>query len=685
MRATIAADRETLLRLERDDLLKLEKSLTQEWLETNGLGGFASSTVLACATRRYHGLLVLPFTGTVERHLFVSRFEETLHGFDHEEPISIARYGAGFAPHGHRSIEAFELCPWPKTSYRIGPMTITREVLMPKGRAAVLVRWAWEHDAAPGAELPTELRLRPLLACRRADHATFENLALDPRVRRFEGGLRLQPYDALPAVLMTMDGAAARFEADPLWYHGVEYAVELERGYGGHEDLFAPGVFHVDLARGDDFVVAISIDDQNGGVIEDPAALFASEAEARRCKAFARPASDTRVRDVQALVADDFLYRDQHGRSGIVAGYPWFLEWGRDTFLSLPGLTLARGQVQECGAVLLGALPFLRDGLLPNIYGESVEDSHYGSVDAALWFVRAVRLYERSGGADILERFLPALRAIAEGYRDGTSGLVVMDETGLIRAGRPDLNATWMDARASDGPVTPRDGYPVEIEALWCFLLRYLEVLELRAGNPERSGVWASMRRRAYAAFEAQFWLADEGYLADSVKDGVADRDVRPNMTLAASFEFSPLKRAQRQSVVVATERYLVTPRGLRTLWPRSPAYCGQYRGDQDTRDRAYHQGTVWPWLLGAYVEASLRAFGPDPLRCAQQRALLDGFDEHLRASGLLHVSEVFDGDPPHRPGGTIAQAWSCAEILRAYELLAAGERIEIEEDACAS
>ncbi|MCA8968726.1 MAG: glycogen debranching enzyme family protein [Planctomycetes bacterium] len=685
MRATIAADCETLVRLTREDLLRLEKSLTREWLETNGLGGFASSTVVACATRRYHGLLVCPFSGTVQRHVFLSRFEETLHGADREEPISLARYGSGFSPPGHRSIESFELCPWPKTTYRIGAMTVSREVVMPTGRAAVLVRYSWQRDDVAEGPVPTELRLRPLLACRRADAETFENLVLDPRIKRFEGGLRMQPYEALPALLMTMDQTVARFEADPLWYHGVEYSVELERGYGGHEDLFSPGILHVDLSRADSIVLAASIDDVHGGAIEDPVRLFEQETSERRERA-ARIEHD--VRGYQSLVAEDFLYRDEHGRRGIVAGWPWFLEWGRDTFLSLPGLTIARGDehLDECGSILDGALRFLEGGLLPNIYGKDRADSHYGSVDASLWFVRAVRLYENAGGEDIAERFLPALREIASSYRDGAGGFVRLDDSGLIRAGRPDLNATWMDARASDGPVTPRDGYPVEIEALWCFLLRYLEILEERTGNHERAGVWAGMRRRAYTAFLEHFWLDEERYLADSVKGDVADIDVRPNMTLAASFEFSPLTRAQRQGVVEATERYLVTPRGLRTLWPKSPAYRGVYRGDQDTRDRAYHQGTVWPWLLGGYVEASLRAFGDDALRRANLRALLDGFDDHLTASGLLHVSEVFDGDPPHRPGGTIAQAWSCAEILRSYWLLDREPSFFVgEEGACAS
>lgn len=682
MPATLESS-ETLLRIDRDDLLKLEKSLSREWLETNGLGAYASSTVLSCATRKYHGLLVSPIAGTVQRHVFLSRIEETLCGGPvageeaghdgaalREESISLARYATCFSPQGHRSIQSFELCPWPKTSYRIGSSVVTREVLMVQGQATVLVRYRVLPDASSSrAEQPRELHLRPLLAARAADSLHFENLALDPRVRRFDGGLALQPYDALPELFLSLERRASAageesFEADPVWYNGVEYRTEIARGYGGHEDLFAPGFYQVPLSGEAELVLAASID----GHVANPLALWEKES-ARRVQAARSVSKD--VRGFQSLAAEDFLYRDEHGRTGIVAGWPWFLEWGRDTFLSLPGLTLSRGDIDRCAEVLEGALPYLHDGLLPNIYGSDIEDSHYGSVDAALWFVRAVRLYEQAGGDRIAERFLPALRTIALSYRDGACGFVHADATGLIRAGRPDLNATWMDARASDGPVTPRDGFAVEINALWCFLLRYLELLEKRSGNVDAATDWARQAARAEQAFLGQFWLEDEGYLADTVKDGVQDAAVRPNMVFAASFEFSPLSPEQRASIVTVARRELVTPRGLRTLSPKDAAYKGSYGGDQDTRDRAYHQGTVWPWLLGCYVEASLRAAGGDkPALHRELRELLDGFDEHLLASGLLQVSEVFDGDPPHRPGGTIAQAWSCAEILRSYSLL---------------
>ena len=660
-----------LLRIEREDLLKLEKSLTREWLETNSLGGFASSTILMCPTRRYHGLLVCPIPGTVQRHVFLSRFEETLSGEGKAVPVSMARYAETWHPQGHQSLENFELVPWPSMTYRIGDAELRREILMPRGRHAVLVRYTLD------GMLPNELELclRPMLACRAADELHFENLALRSAIQRVPGGIRLQPYDALPALSLSVAGEPYAFEADPVWYRGIEYQADIARGYGGHEDQFNPGMFQIRVSSGSEVVVAATIEERP---FEDPRAVWHAEAERRMAEweAVRARSSDSNVRAMLDLGASQFLYRDENGRDGVVAGWPWFLEWGRDTYISLPGLTISRGDVEACGQSLAAAVEYLEDGLLPNIFGKDRATSHYGSVDASLWFARAVRLYELAGGdeeriANVLE---PALVEIAECYGRGDNELVESDPSGLVRSGRPDLNSTWMDARVQEGPVTPRDGFAVEICALWCYLLGYLEQRAGARGDAAGEKRWREQRERAGRAFLERFWLAEHGHLADCVKDGVADPSVRPNMVMAAALEFSPLNDAQREAIVAIAERELVTPRGLRTLAPDHEDYCGHYGGDGRTRDLAYHQGTVWPWPLGFYVEAALRVRGDDAAERAKLRALLEGFADHLPSSGVAQVSEVFDGDPPHRPGGTIAQAWSVAELLRAYELLDAAE-----------
>jgi len=334
-------------------------------------------------------------------------------------------------------------------------------------------------------------------------------------------------------------------------------------------------------------------------------------------------------------------------------------------FVALPGLTLARGRRDLCAEVLRGALPFLRRGLLPNVYGATPADSHYDSCDAALWFALAVQRYADAGGdAELVAReLLPALAAIARAYEEGTDLGLAVDADGLLRAGRADLNATWMDARTKDGPVTPRAGLPVEIQALWHSLLAFLA---------ERDDAWHGPRDRCGKAFVRAFWLADLKRLADRVHDGVADASVRPNMLVAAALPRSPLSAAQRAGCVAAAEAELLVPIGLRTLSPRDGAYRGSYEGDQERRDRAYHQGTAWPWLAGFYVEAALRAAPRAHKRTAAKlRAWLDGIAPELDRAGLGHVSEVFDGDAPHRPGGTFAQAWNTGELLRALALVA--------------
>jgi len=653
----------SLARLERDELHQLEKSLSREWLETDGLGGYASSTALLCPTRRYHALLAGPPPGSNRRHVFLTRFEETLHGASREFPLSMARYAGVFAPHGHQGIERFELVPWPRFSYRIGDALVVREILVPRGRPGVLVRWRLR-----GAVAGLELRLRPLLAFRDADALTFENLALDPRCQRLPNGLRVQPYASLPPLWLTTAGASARFEPDPVWYRGIEYTADMERGYDAHEDNFSPGVISVTFAGELDLVVAAS----TALPVDDPVALFRSASRERAAGISYQRREHGSVPALLAQSADQFLYQAPGGRAGVVAGWPWFGEWGRDSFISLPGLLLARGLVDRCGDALDASLAWLDGGLMPNIFGRTRADSHYGSADAALWFARCVLLWQRAGGdrERLLGRFLPALREIAWAHRNGTGLGIRCDGSGLLRAGSADLNATWMDARTAAGPVTPRHGFAVELNALWYQLIAHLEELFALAGDAPNRSAMAELRSRIGHAFCERFWLPGERHLADCWNEGVPDRRVRPNMVIAAALEKSPLSRSQRRDIVARAEATLVTPRGLRTLSPEDPDYQGRYEGGPEQRDLAYHQGSVWPWLLGFYCEALLRAHGATPEVRERVASLIAGFADHLDTQGLCHVSEVFDGDPPHRPGGCIAQAWSTAELLRAAALL---------------
>ncbi len=657
--STLRSLRRSATAIPRDDLHRLDWALQREWLETDGVGGYAASTVLLCPTRRQHGLLVAPFPGNARRHVFLSRFEEAVEIDGRSFPLSIARYPGVWSPHGHLTIDSFERRPFPSWVHRIGDVVLRRDLLLAKGSPTCLARWTLLE-----ASRPVLLSLRPLLACRDADQVSVENMVLEPRAERIERGIRCRPYPSLPPLSLTHDGGDGRFDAAPTWFRRVEFATDLARGYEGHDDQFSPGAFAVTLEEGESVTLAATIVDP----VADPAAAFDAEARARVAGA---PAGKD-LRGVLEAAADDYLWRAPDGRLGVIAGFPWFSEWGRDTFISLPGLLLSRGRVEECGEALEHAIPFLADGLLPNRFGATPADSDYGSADATLWFARAVRLYDAAGGskARVLGRFRPALAEIARAVEAGTRFGIGGDGSGLVCLSDPSRNLTWMDAKVDGRPVTPRHGCPVEIEALWCFLLRYLADLHARAGDSALAAAAEARAARADRAFVERLWLSDRGHLADAWRDPGADPTIRPNMCIAASLEWSPLSADQRRDVVTAVNARLLTPRGLRTLDPRDPAYAPRYEGGVAKRDRAYHQGTVWPWLSGAYVEANLKAFGPDPQIVARLRTWLEGFVAATTEMGLGHVAEVYDGDPPHRPGGAFAQAWSVAELLRACDLL---------------
>lgn len=665
------------LRIDRDVLLALDRALELEWLETDGRGGYAASSVHLCNRRRQHGLLVAPFEGTVKRHVFLSRLEEHVHtgeaGAERAHPLSMARYAGSYAPLGHAHAESFELVPYPRWTYRLDELEIERELLVVRGSPTVLVRW---RAGACGPH--TELDVEPVLAFRDADALHLENLAFDTRITALDdASFAVRPYSSLPRLTLGLAGLDARTERSSAWLREVEYEVDQARGYDGREALFSPAQLRAPLRPGAWLTFFATLDEAP----EDPAELFEREAGRRRAELAA--AGEGRAARF-TLGADDFLYRtpvhatragapDKRERTGVIAGFPWFVEWGRDTCIALPGLLLARGRVEDCGEVLEDLAGFLHNGLLPNIFGLDREDSHYGSVDASLWFSRAVLLYDRAGGdrERLHGPLLAALVHIAERYIEGTRLGVQSDADGLLRAGSPELNATWMDARTAAGPVTPRHGFAVELNALWHQLLAYLRELHERTGDRARARAWRSLEELSGRSFLERFWIEDQGLLADLWRDGAPHLEVRPNMVIAAALEHSPLSEAQRAAVVTRSERELLTPRGLRTLSPADPDYQGTFAGGPEERDRAYHQGTVWPWLFGFHVEASLRAFPGDAERRERLARQVDEIVSQCGEAGLAHVSEVFDGDPPHRPGGTFAQAWNTAELLRSRALLA--------------
>lgn len=632
-----------------------------EWLLTDGAGGYGCGAADDLARRRYHGLWVARPTGSARRRMVVAALDERIVAPQRTVHLLHAHWRGHTQSSPPEAAVAFVHRPLPQWTFRREGLAVRRTIALQRADAGrpplLLVRWQ-----NLGGE-PLRLDVRPLLGWCDADQLPAADERFDATVHARGASWGVRPDESLPMLWLSADGVAA-FRGEPSWYRGFHYAVDAARGYDHHGDRWAYGVLELTLAPGRDATVAFAL----GTPCASPAAVFEEvQAHATLLWQKAQASAEPKVARLQ-LGADDFVYRADGGRSGVLAGFPWFGEWGRDVFVALPGLTLARGRADLCAEVLTGALPFLRRGLLPNIYGRDQDDSHYGSCDAALWFALAVQRFADDGSNRTLvaNTLAPALVQIAEAYVGGTDLGLAVDADGLLRAGRADLNATWMDARTHRGPVTPRQGLPVEIQALWYSLLAFLA---------EHDGKrWQGPRDRCGEAFVRAFWLPAEGgrsgRFADRVHGGVADPAVRPNMLVAAALPRAPWTVAQRAAVVATARAELVTKRGLRTLSPRDLAYRGRYQGGSDERDQAYHQGTVWPWLAGFYVEAALAAAAPQELanERTQLRAWLLQLLDELDHAGLDHVSEVFDGDEPQRPGGTFAQAWNTGELLRAWK-----------------
>jgi len=659
-----------MLRIEtRGEAGRLENLLQREWLETNGRGGYASSTVLNCHTRRYHGLLVANLSLPAGRHVLLSRLEDSLHLGEEEYFFSCHCYPDYFFPPERSHFAGFRLKHWPVFFFRGGGFSLEKAILMPRGYDGVLIRYDVTACRCPGL-----LRLKPFLAFRSYHAFTHENPYLRPEAVPIDNGFAITPYEGMPTLFVRLNMKCS-FTASPCWYRNFEFTVERDRGFDWHEDLFLPGVLEVPVHKGSCVILAASL----GGPEEQPKRRWKEEAARRGAVAKhdeAAVGTATALAPVPALLhaADQFLVTTPSGRPTIIAGYHWFGDWGRDTLIALPGLTFCRGRIREGIDILVSLGQHERDGLLPNFFSEDGQGRAYNAVDAPLWFFWAVQqLLEYALEAiDVVRRELwPVLQRIVAKFIAGTLFDIHTNDCGLLHAGNGGPALTWMDACVQGIPVTPRWGYPVEINALWYNALCFARCLAQRFG--EDASHYAMLSARLRIAYRDTFWIADEEYLGDVFHNGFLDSSVRPNQILAVSLPFSPLDPPQWRGVVRKVTEELLTPCGLRTLSPSDLCYRGTYSGDAEARDRAYHQGTVWPWLLAHYGEAYLRA--ADAKQAAREFLLnhVGAFLEwHLPEAGVGSISEIFDGDPPHRPNGCIAQAWSVAGLLQLCRLLTA-------------
>jgi predicted glycogen debranching enzyme len=622
-----------------------------EWLEADGLGGFASGTATGVRTRRYHALLLVAAEPPGGRVLLVNGVEtwvETSHG---AFALCSHRYRPDVVhPDGAQRTEHFTTEPWPRWVVRLADGTrIEHELFVRPGAPAIFLAWRVVGDATG-----VRLFLRPLLSGRDPHALHHENPAFRFAAQTGERSVVWRPYDGLPAITAVSNGA---YREEPLWYRSFQYDEERARGLDFVEDLAAPGVFTFDLAAGEAHLVLSAGDDV-------PAHALASvrDEEAGRRRGFR-----TRLH----RSADAYLVRRGGGRT-IIAGYPWFGDWGRDTFIALRGLCLATGRTDEARDILLEWAGMVSEGMLPNRFPDHGEAPEYNSVDAALWFVVAVHELLQAGRVSPREqgRLVGAIEAILAGYVAGTRYGIRLDGDGLLAAGVPGVQLTWMDAKVGDWVVTPRIGKPVEVQALW------LNALHIAGAFSER---WAGILARGRASFAARFWNEASGSLHDVVdpdhRAGEVDASFRPNQIFAVGgLPMALLDGERARRVVDTVQARLLTPLGLRSLAPGEPGYTPRYAGGVRERDGAYHQGTVWPWLMGGFVEAWVRVRGGTAAARAEARTrFLDPLLLHLGDAGLGHLPEVADAEPPHRAGGCPFQAWSVGEALRLSEVVLRG------------
>jgi predicted glycogen debranching enzyme len=661
-----------------------------EWLEADGLGGFASGTVSGIRTRRYHALLLTATTPPAARMVLVNGFDAWIETPRGTFAISSQRYGPDVVhPDGASRIDSFESEPWPRWRHKIDDdLIIEQELFVPKGESAVFISWKVVAAVAggdePGGAGPdhvverpastppaTTLRVRPFLSGRDFHSAHHENGAFDFVAEQNRERVIFRSYGGVPAVVACSNG---RYTHEPTWYRNFLYSEELARGLDATEDLASPGVFQFSLSE-KPAVLMLAAEPVAGGVdsgcSNPPASTRPATAsiEARHAQVRSiEQARRTYFSDPLERAADAYLVKRGKGKT-LIAGYPWFGDWGRDTFIALRGLCIATGRLEEARDILLQWAGTVSQGMLPNRFPDQGEQPEFNSVDASLWYIIAVNDYLLAAKKQPnltddchTKKLQAAVEAILAGYNEGTRFGIRADGDGLLSAGERGQQLTWMDARVDGREITPRIGKPVEIQALW---------LNALASGAKFSGRWKPLFEKGCSAFESTFWNEQAGCLADVIdvdhQPGVVDLTFRPNQIFTVGgLPLMLLSKDKARRVVDAVEMLLLTPLGLRSLAPGERGYAPHYEGDSRARDSVYHQGTVWPWLIGPFVEAWVRVHGANAgARKKARERFFPPFYEHLDHGGLGHISEICDADPPHTPRGCPFQAWSLGELLR--------------------
>ncbi len=637
---------------EKQQLINLEYSLPKEIIRSNRAGSYISTTINGCNTRKYHGLLVCPienFDG--EKHVLLSSLDETIIQNGAEFNLGIHRYRGGvYDPKGHKYIRDIKFEKVPKITYRVGGVVLTKERILVENEEQVLIRYKLEE-----AQSATALRFRPFLAFRNVHNLSRANMFANKKYRQANNGISMKLYNGFPNLFMQFS-KKNEFIPAPDWYYNVEYLKELNRGYDYLEDLFVPGYFEIPIKKGESIIFAA------GTVETKPVSLkqrFTKELKKR----------NNRV-DFMSLLknaAEQFVMRKKSG-TNIVAGFPWYSCITRQAFISLPGISTALNDVALFKKVLDTYTPHLQNGLFPdNIHAANPQ---YNSADSSLWYIWAIQQYFKvyQKPKEIWRKYGPAINRIFSSFVNSKSPGINISPTGLVYAEKENSALTWMNAYVNGIPATKREGMPVEVNALWfnaiCFALEIADMV----GDEPFIEEWKNWVKKVGTAFNNTFWSLGHEHLADVIKGEIPDWSVRPNMVVAVALDYSPLSKEQQKLVLSTAKKKLLTKRGLRTLSPDHFRYKGMVEGTHNERQAIAHNGAVYPWLIQFFVEGYLKIHKRGGLPFVKQ--IMEGFEEEKAEHGIGTLSEMYNGNPPHRAKGSISQAWNVAGVIYAKNMV---------------
>ncbi len=634
------------LTFDKRELGNLEYSLQREMLSTDRRGGYMSTTIVCCNTRKYHGLIVAPIDDSDRSYVLLSSLDETVVQHDQSFNLALHRYAGVYEPRGHKYITDFAYTPTPTITYRVGGVILKKELLWIHKRTQLMIRYTLVD-----AHSDTTLRLRPFLAFRDKHALSKANMQADVHSYPAVNGVRSRLYDGFPWLYLQTDKADAEFVPAPDWYYNFEYQQELARGYEGYEDLLTTGYFEMPIRKGESVIFSASVEEMQS----------AAEIRDTFTASLARRTHKIDFLSCLRHSARQFVIRRPGNRTEMIAGYPWHGVIGRETMIALPGVTLEQDHKEDCMDVLDTMVREMRDGMFTGTAAATEE------ADAPLWFFWTLQQLGRQiGDKEVWARYGEAMKSILENYRRGM-GCVALHDNGLVWASAPGRALTWMDSMIDGRPVTPRDGYQVEVNALWYNAVSYAVALARKCGDTEFVKAWEKLPELTKESFLKKFWL-DDGYLADYVNEFETNKFIRPNMVIACALDYKMVGDEQMVDIIRIVQQHLLTPKGLRSLSPRNPLYKGSHEGNPAERDFAGKNGSAWVWPLMFYVKACFDVAGDRFLSEAQE--IFDSFNEEIQSYGIASINELFDADPPFAPKGSISQAWSVGAALSIHEMI---------------